>query len=169
MARLYAYLRAQDIDLQCFVMLTVMKVLICLFVACAPFILSAKSLDARDPILGRWITDRKDLVVEVYLQGSEYRAKIVWVSDNSVSPEKRLDDKNPAPPLRTRKIIGMDVLEGLTYNDEQNCWEHGHIYDATSGKTWSASARLDKDETLVVRGYWGFELFGKTLQFRRYR
>lgn len=122
---------------------------------------------AASPILGQWITDRKDLIVEVYLSGPEYKAKIVWVSDKA--PESRLDDKNPDAALRTRKVIGMDVLQGFTYNESDACWENGHIYDATSGKTWSATARLDGAETLVVRGYWGFQLFGKTLKFKRYR
>jgi len=146
-----------------------MKALICLIITCAPFLLSAKTAGATDPILGRWITDSKNLIVEVYLRGSEYKAKIVWASDNTATPENRLDDKNPIPALRNRKIVGMDVLDGLTYNEDADCWENGHIYDATSGKTWCASARLDDDETLVVRGFWGFEIFGKTLRFSRYK
>jgi uncharacterized protein (DUF2147 family) len=63
----------------------------------------------------------------------------------------------------------MDVLHGFRYDEAGDCWEEGHIYDATSGKTWSASARLDKTETLIVRGFWGFEIFGKTLRFKRYK
>jgi len=147
----------------------IMKALICLLIACGPIVLFGKSLDAKNPILGQWITDRKDLIVEVYLQGPEYRAKIVWAVDETASPENRRDEKNPDPQLRDRKIIGMDVLQGLRYNEKQGCWEDGHIYDATSGKTWSASARLDNSETLVVRGFWGFEIFGKTLRFKRYK
>ena|SRR6187431_1544163 len=144
-----------------------MKVLFCLLIACAPFLSSAKSFGALDPLLGQWITDQKNLIIEVYLRGSEYKAKIVWVSDTD--PDSRLDDKNPDPALRTRKVVGMDVLSGLTYNSEEGCWENGHIYDGTSGKTWSASARVEDDETLIVRGFWGFEIFGKTLRFNRYK
>lgn len=147
-----------------------MKALICFVIACTPFLSFAKSTPgAADPLLGQWITDQKNLIVEVYLRGSEYQAKIVWFEDDNRTPENRLDYKNPDPALRNRRIIGMDVLTGLSYNNDEGRWENGHIYDGTSGKTWSASAHLADEETLVVRGYWGFEIFGKTLRFSRYK
>ncbi len=143
-----------------------MKALSCLLLLLTAMLRPA-SAGARSPILGQWITDQKNLIVEVYLAGPEYKAKIVWVADKA--PESRLDDKNPDASLRSRKVIGMDVLQGFTYNEGAACWEGGHIYDATSGKTWSATAHMDGDESLVVRGYWGFQIFGKSLRFKRYR
>jgi uncharacterized protein (DUF2147 family) len=118
--------------------------------------------------VGQWITEKKDLIVEVYVTGSEYKARIVWFSGKH-SVENMLDKKNPNPLLRTRKVLGMDVLEGLSYNESDKCWDNGYIYDATSGKTWSATARFDQQaDKLTVRGYWGFEILGKSLKFQRY-
>jgi uncharacterized protein (DUF2147 family) len=132
--------------------------------------LSVAELHAKNPpILGQWISDKKDLIVEVYQDGTVYKGRIVWVTDRSGQRLGRLDEKNPILALRNRNVIGIDVLEGLTYNQAENCFENGHIYDATSGKTYSASARLDDTETLVVRGYWGFQILGKTLKFTRYK
>jgi uncharacterized protein (DUF2147 family) len=141
----------------------------CLLIACTAGILLGVDVHAKNPpILGRWVTDKNDLVVEVYQIGAEYRGRIVWVSDKS-GTQGRLDEKNPNVALRNRRVVGMDVLDGLTSSNDANSWENGHIYDATSGKTWSATARLEDPETLVVRGYWGFQLFGKTLTFKRYK
>ena len=106
-----------------------MKALFCLLLVATSLTISRTATAASSTILGRWITDRKDLIVEVYLSGPEYKARIVWVSDKA--PETRMDEKNPDPSLRTRKVIGMDVLQGFTYNENQGCWENGHIYDAT--------------------------------------
>ncbi len=144
-----------------------MKALFCLLFVVTSVMLYPAAAAAGSPILGQWITDQKNLIVEVYLSGLEYKAKIVWVADKA--PESRIDDKNPDASLRARKVIGMDVLDGFTYNEAEASWEGGHIYDATSGKTWSATAHLDGQEKLVVRGYWGFQIFGKTLHFKRYR
>jgi uncharacterized protein (DUF2147 family) len=144
-----------------------MKILFCLFFLTVSPTISPVAFAESGSILGRWITDNKNLIVEVYQAAGAYKARIVWASDRT--PETCLDDKNPNPALRTRKVIGMEVLDGLTYNETEGGWENGHIYDATSGKTWSASAKLGADETLVVRGFWGFEIFGKSLRFKRYR
>jgi uncharacterized protein (DUF2147 family) len=166
----YSYLRkTRNIALQCFITVNIMKALIILLFVCAPVAGMARGAASGSPILGQWITDKKDLIVEVFLKGTQYGARIVWAADNSAAPEKRLDEKNPDPALRNRKVFGMEVLDGLTYNETDHCWENGHIYDATSGKTWRASARLEASEQLVVRGYWGFEIFGKTLRFTRYK
>jgi uncharacterized protein (DUF2147 family) len=133
-------------------------------------VLTAATLRAdNSPILGQWISDKKDLIVEVYKVGTEYRGRIVWVTDRSGQPLGRLDEKNPEPALRNRRVIGIDVLEGLTFNNAGKCYENGKIYDATSGKTYSASAKLDSPQTLIVRGYWGFQMLGKTLKFSRYK
>ena len=146
-----------------------MKALICISILLSPLLLAAKPGGNSSPILGQWITDKKNLIVEVYLQGSEYKGRIVWAADRTADPAKRLDEKNPVPALRCRKIVGLDVLRGLTYNPAAGCWENGHIYDATTGKTYSASVRLEGHETLLVRGYRGIELLGKTLRFTRHR
>ena len=61
----------------------------------------------------------------------------------------------------------MEILEGLQFNPETTSWEHGKIYDASSGRTWDSVASFSKDGTLKVRGYWKFKWIGKSLIFRR--
>lgn len=146
-----------------------MKALLCTLFFFAPILVSARTPATNaSPLLGQWITEQKDLIVEVYVVGSEYKARIVWYADQE-SPETLLDTKNPNPALRNRRVLGMDVLHGLSYNESEHCWDKGNIYDATSGKTWSATARFDPQRgRLTVRGYWGFQILGKSLHFQRY-
>lgn len=133
-----------------------------------PFASFANGSSGKARILGQWISEQQNLIVEVYQLGAEYKAKIIWALYKKDSKSSTYDVKNPNPALRSRNVIGMEVLEGLSYCEQDACWKDGNIYDATSGKTWSASARIDGQGTLVVRGYWGFELFGKTLRFKKY-
>lgn len=124
-----------------------------------------------DAILGRWITfPKKNLIVEVYKDRQEYRAKIVWFNDRD-DPSKpmnsRLDENNPDPGLRSRKVLGMEVLREMVYNKKSNRWESGKIYDAKSGRIWSSSAWITKDNLLKVRGFWHFEFIGQNLNFTK--
>lgn len=126
--------------------------------------------NAQNPnaILGKWESTEKDLIVEVYKQNNAFKAKIVWFydEDDTITPlDQRLDIKNPNKQLRQRKILGSDVLSGLTYNPKQNRWNGGRIYDATSGRTWDATVWLTSKSNLSVRGFYIFRWIGKTLNF----
>lgn len=111
-----------------------------------------------------------NLEVEVYRIGTEYRAKIVWFDDSddkSKPMAERCDTKNPDKALRTRKIIGLEVMNGLVYNEDDDEWQDGRIYDASTGKDWNAKAWIAKDGSLKVRGFWNFEILGKNMRFKK--
>lgn len=126
------------------------------------------NMDA-DRICGRWISSSKNLIVQIYKTGNSYRGKMVWFKsdDQSKTMEEWTDKHNPNPALRTRKILGIDVISGVTYDTNSETWENGQIYDAQTGHFWSAAARLDKDGVLKVTGYWHFKFIGKTMSFSR--
>jgi len=121
-----------------------------------------------DAILGKWMTTDNRLIIEVYRQNKDYKAKIIWFKDiNDKSMNERLDEKNPDKNLRTRKWIGMEVLRGLHYNAENNEWVDGIIYDAKHGRDWNSMAWITKDHLLKVKGYWVFKFISETLTFKR--
>lgn len=124
----------------------------------------------RDPdrIVGKWITEKKNLIVEVYKQDHKYKAKIVWFDDTddlNRPAEMRRDDQNPDPALRKRKILGLEILKLLAFNKESNSWENGVIYDALTGKEWSSYAFITNKGLLRVKGYWRFKIFSKSIDF----
>ncbi len=123
-----------------------------------------------DAVIGKWMSDEKNLEVQVYKAGAEYKAKVLWFddSDDKTRPWNiRTDDKNPKKELRSRKIAGLEVLTGLVYDEEEDEWTGGTIYDSNSGKEWSAKVWLNKDKQLRVRGYWLLSLFGETMTFNK--
>jgi uncharacterized protein (DUF2147 family) len=121
-----------------------------------------------DQICGKWMSAENNLSVEVYKSGDEFKAKIVWFKEHPHTTMEEWPDKNnPDPALRTRKVLGMDVLSDLKYNASSKSWEDGTIYDAQSGHEWSASAYIDNKGLLKVKGYWHFKIFGKTMTFKK--
>ncbi|WDF54640.1 DUF2147 domain-containing protein [Mucilaginibacter sp. KACC 22063] len=123
-----------------------------------------------DQICGKWISEQKNFIVQVYKDGDNFKASVVWFDDSddpSKPMETRVDDKNPDKSLRSRRLIGMNVLRDLTYHADTNSWEDGIIYDAKNGREWNSSAQILKDGTLKVTGYWHFKFIGKSIKFNR--
>lgn len=121
-------------------------------------------------VCGKWMSAEKNLIVQVYKDGDDFKAKIVWFDDKddpSRPMETRLDSKNPNPAYRNRKILGMDVLDDMVYMPKSDSWENGKIYDALSGRTWSSSAYINDKGQLRVTGYWHFKWIGRTITFNR--
>src|ERR1700755_831390 len=117
------------------------------------FITTCSAQNKEDAILGKWESEGKNLIVDVYKQNNNFRAKIIWFydEDDTITPiQKRLDIKNPNKALRSRPILGTDILSGLQYNPKQDRWNGGRIYDATSGRTWDATVWLTSADALSV-------------------
>ncbi|MFK7912863.1 MAG: DUF2147 domain-containing protein [Pseudomonadales bacterium] len=72
------------------------------------------------------------------------------------------DVNNPDPKLRALPILGMDLLAGYERNGKK--WQ-GEIYDPESGKTYSSNLRIDRRGDLLIRGYIGAPMFGRTATF----
>ena len=124
--------------------------------------------DGHDRICGKWESVEKSLIIQVYMEGGNYKAKITWYSDTEGKPmDYWTDRRNPNPALRSRKILGMEVLSGLQYDPDNNRWENGMVYDSKHGREWNASANIDKNGQLRVRGYWHFKFIGRTMAFYR--
>lgn len=129
---------------------------------------TSRAIAASEQICGKWENEEKTLVVQVYKAENEFRAKIVWFNDGGGKKMDEWTDKNnPDPALRSRKILGMNVLEKLVYSPKSNSWEEGMIYDAKNGRHWNSSAYINEEGVLKVKGYWHFKFIGKTINFKR--
>lgn len=131
-------------------------------------ILNADAPTNADAILGKWVTTDNKLVVEVYRQNMAFKARVLWFKDiNDQAMNTRTDDKNPDRSLRTRKLIGMEVLNKLQFDPKNNEWVNGQIYDAKRGREWESMAWISNDHLLKVKGYWVFRFMCQTLTFRK--
>jgi uncharacterized protein (DUF2147 family) len=145
------------------------NLLFILFISLVPAQLSTKAL-SEDAIVGKWMSTKKNVKVEVYKVNDEFKAKVIWFDDKddkSRPMQNRRDLKNPNPELRNNKILGMNVLKNLKFNPESNRWEDGIIYDANSGRHFSSVVYFNDDGLLEVKGYWKFEFISQTLEFTK--
>lgn len=128
--------------------------------------LSLKAQKA-DDILGTWLTDEGKARIEVYKENGKYNGKIVWLKEpKNEDGSVKIDKENPEKGLRNRPIVGLNLINGFVFDDDQ--WEDGEIYDPESGKTYSCRIKM-KEGKLEVRGYIGAPMFGRTVVWTRFK
>jgi len=121
-----------------------------------------------DEILGEWLTDKDEAVVEIYRCGELYCGRIVWLKEPT-NPDgtEKLDTENPEASKTDRPIIGLLMVWDFRYDGDAK-WVDGRIYDPDNGKTYACKMSLEED-TLNVRGYIGLSVFGRTTVWTRKR
>ena len=117
---------------------------------------------------GRWLTQDKSGVVEVYRCDDALCGRLVWFQMRSLHNDpEALDNRNPSPGLRNRPLCGLVILWGFRA-DGQHHWSGGLAYDPGSGRTYSGQMTMTPDGHLSVRGYIGILLFGRSEEWTRY-
>ena len=129
-------------------------------------IIAAISTASAQDVIGKWKLEDGTAIVEVYQDGDVYNGKIVWLSNPTEAdgtPAK--DDKNPDKSLRTREVLGLNMLHGLKKDGAK--YAGGKIYDPGNGKTYNCSMQVDGD-ILKVRGSLDAKgLIGRTMDWFR--
>ena len=132
---------------------------------CMSLMLFSLSGFAQD-VVGKWKLEDGTAIVEVYKQGDVFNGKIVWLekpTEADGTPAK--DDNNPDPKLRSRQLIGLNMLSGLVKSGEE--YKGGSIYDPGNGKTYNCSMKVEGD-VLKVRGSLDKKgLLGRTMDWFR--
>lgn len=133
-------------------------------------IVSSSTIFAQaDKILGTWLNEPKDAKIEVYQKGDKYFGKIIWLKNNvnEDGSSPKLDSKNEEESLRKRPIVGINILQDLEWDQDDNEWDDGEIYDPRGGTTYSLYAKLEDANTLYLKGYIGFSLIGRSTTWTR--
>lgn len=113
---------------------------------------------------GLWLTqnERSAIQVEVDKDGTLV-GYIAWIVDGGM----QFDEKNPDKRLRSRPMCGLEIMKGLTQQENKNEWEAGKIYKADDGDIYNANAEMISNDEMQVRGYLALTLFGKTQTWKR--
>jgi uncharacterized protein (DUF2147 family) len=127
-------------------------------------LLLAAAARAETPI-GMWETGESH--IEIYDCGDLLCGRIAALDEPLDAEGKpKIDSQNPDPALRTRPILGMDLIAGFSRKSDTQ-WVKGTIYDPRDGKTYKCVMKLQRDGSLKVRGYVGLPLLGKTVVWTR--
>lgn len=112
-----------------------------------------------DDVRGVWFNQDKTAKVQIYKAGDKYNGKTVWLKEPMKDGAPKLDNKNEDEDLSDRPIMGLVILKGFEFDDDE--WEDGSIYDPKNGETYSCDITKEGDKP-NVRGYIGIALIGRT-------
>ena len=117
-------------------------------------------------VVGKWKLEDGSAIVEVYQDGDVFNGKIVWLEKpTEADGSPAVDDNNPDANLRSRRILGLNMLSGLKKNGGE--YSGGSIYDPGNGKTYNCSMKVEGD-VLKVRGSLDKRgLLGRTMDWFR--
>lgn len=115
-----------------------------------------------DALLGVYLNSEGSAKIEIFKCDDVYCGKIVWLEDPG------LDENNPDPALRDRPVEGLVFMTGFSYKQRSNDWRGGKVYASDNGNTYSGKMWLkNNNEMLMMRGYVGVSLLGRTEEFTR--
>lgn len=114
-----------------------------------------------DDIIGKWRSAHGSGQIEITKHNNHYSGKIIWLKDEkNEEGQPKTDVNNPSQELRTRRIIGLEVITGLEYKGK-NLWSNGKVYDPKSGRTYNCQVSFTNDDKLNFRAYYGISILGK--------
>lgn len=141
----------------------------CQYASCILVLILISTLNAfsqtGNEILGTWHNTEKTAQIEIVKVGSEYLGKIVKLENAADYSTPQLDSKNEDENLRNRPMVGLTILEGLSYSG--GMWKDGKIYDPNNGKTYSCEVKLTNPSVLEVKGYIGFSWVGRSVEWTK--
>lgn len=115
-------------------------------------------------VVGIWWSPQKDAKIELFVDGAGNLAgRLIAMPAKSAAD---VDVKNPDAGLRRRRLLGLVIFSGFR-QEARNRWVDGKAYDPESGGTFSAKIWLEDGDRVMMRGYLGLPLFGRTETFRR--
>jgi uncharacterized protein (DUF2147 family) len=156
----------------------------CLLVCCATTLATLAAAEpppgeedgqAADAIVGNWLVDSRDAVVQIDKAGAEYQGRLVWLKEPNFGPEDgpelngkpATDTANPDPAQRSRPLLGLRMLWGLHYQAHKQAWEDGRVYNTDNGQIYHCHVWMHDKDRLKLRGYVGIPLLGETTTWTR--
>ena len=117
---------------------------------------SFDSLLSNERIFGYWLTPGSIVLIENCDNYVCAKIETIFVDDGR-DPKLILDENNKDKALRSRAIVGINVLSGFLIKDaEQRDFGGGRIYDPRRGRDFKSSLYLKDDGTLKVEGCLAF-------------
>ena len=118
-------------------------------------------------IFGAWNsfdeeTNRLESVIEVYEKNDQVFAKIIKITNLENQGATCI---NCSGERKNTPILGMNILTGLKKDGDE--WSGGKILDPKNGKEYKCYIQLLDENTLKIRGYIGFSMFGRTAIWKK--
>lgn len=119
----------------------------------AACLIAAFPARAASPVEGVWYVQDRSAKVRIASCGQKLCGTVVWIRDriDKTTGQPPTDSKNPDPSLRSRPIVGLQLIRNFTPSGDGK-WAGGTIYDPQSGRTYASKMTLTPKGELKVEG-----------------
>lgn len=120
------------------------------------FLMMTISLVSAQTIVGKWKTiddntGKPRSIVQIFEEKGEYLGKIIKLF-REPGEDQDPDCKECKGNLKNKKIIGLQIINNLVLDEDDNEYVDGSILDPENGKVYDCKLWLE-DGKLKVRGY----------------
>lgn len=131
----------------------------------APVLAAADSRAGKDPVVGLWLTEDHDGVIEFYACGTKICGRFHWIGDGDDGQILR-DEHNHDVNLQHRPLCQMTFITNFKKEREGN-YVDGDIYNPEDGWLYSANMTLIDRNTLSLQGYVLLPILGRSQTWTR--
>ena len=111
---------------------------------------------SKERVFGYWLTPGSIVLIENCDNYVCAKIETIFVDDGR-DPKLVLDENNRDKALRSRAIVGINVLSGFLIKDvKQRDFRGGRIYDPRRGREFKSNLHLKEDGNLEVEGCLAF-------------
>lgn len=91
-----------------------------------------------------------------------------YIIDLSNKEGQTIDTLNPDPELRGQSLIGMKFIKNFKYDESDDRYLEGKIYDPTRGVWWNARAYIDGNAIYMKGSLDKYGILGLTKVWKKY-
>lgn len=102
---------------------------------------------ADNDVQGVWLTEGGKAHVRIAPCGGDMCGTVAHVFANPSGDAAR-DSHNPDPKLRSRPVVGVQVL--THFKPENGAWTGGRVYDPEEGKSYTGSLQVQPNGMLKM-------------------
>lgn len=120
-------------------------------------------------IFGKWKTiddetGKEKGIVEIYEHKGKVYGRIIEIFEQD---KKHLKCEKCEGDDKNKPVLGLVIIKGLNKNGD--IYDGGNIVDPKNGKRYHCKITLEGKDKLIVRGYIGITLFGRSQTWIRLR
>lgn len=113
-------------------------------------------------VIGKWktiddITGKEKGVVEIYEYKGKVYGKVIEIFEEA---KKHVKCEKCDGEEKNKPVMGMNIIKGLSKDGD--VYNGGKVLDPKIGKWYHCKISLDGKDKLIVRGYIGIPLFGRS-------
>jgi len=118
----------------------------------------------KSDITGTWLNQDQDAHIKIFELNGMFFGQIVWlkIPNDPETGKPKLDKHNSDDAKKTKPVLNLIIMKNLVWNESDQNWSGGLIYDPKSGNSYSLTCTLTNQNTMELRGYMGLSLFGRT-------